>query len=70
MFEVCQFLLNMSFFSKIIGDTELNFSEYTIFIFDLSNEVSHIDVAQSFIISTCLRYVDIFCFCQFSRRLY
>ena len=35
---------------------------------DLSNDVSHFVLAQNFIISTCLRYVDIYRFCQFSRR--
>ena len=32
---------------------------------ELSNDISHFIVAQNFIISTCLSYVDIYCFCQF-----
>ena len=35
----------------------------------LSNDVSHFAVVQLFIISTCLRYVDISGFCQFSQGL-
>ena len=35
----------------------------------LSDDISHFVVAQNFIICTCLRYVDILGFCQFSRRL-
>ena len=36
---------------------------------DVSNDVSFVFVAQNFTISTCLKYVDIYCFCQFSQRL-
>ena len=36
---------------------------------DLSNDVSHFVLAQIFIIPTCLRYVDILGFCQFSQIL-
>ena len=39
------------------------------FFDELSNDISHFVVAQGFIISTCLRYVDIFEFSQFSWRL-
>ena len=35
----------------------------------LSKKISHFVLAQTFIISTCLRFVDIFGFCQFSQRL-
>ena len=45
-----------------------NFSVYLTFN-GLSKNISHFVVAQNFIISTCLRHVDIFGFCQFSQRL-
>ena len=45
-----------------------NFSLYLTFN-GLSNDISHFVLAQKFIISTCLRYVDITDFCQFCRRL-
>ena len=36
---------------------------------NLSNDISHVVLARNFIICTCLRYVDISSFYQFSRRL-
>ena len=36
---------------------------------DLSNDISHVVIAGNFIFCTCLRYVDISSFNQFSRRL-
>ena len=36
---------------------------------DLFNSISHFVETQNFIFYICLRYVDIFGFCQFSRRL-
>ena len=36
---------------------------------DLRNDVSHFVVVENFIICTCLSYVDILGFCQFSQSL-
>ena len=39
-------------------------------VFDgLSNDISLTFIAENFIFSTCLRYVDTSCFCKISRRL-
>ena len=40
-----------------------------VFFNELSNDISHFIVTYNFMISTCLMYVDIFCFCKFSRRI-
>ena len=60
----CQFLENGNRYNVEIFCVNLFFN-------GLLNDISHFVVTQNFIISTCLRYVDIFCFClcQFSRRL-
>ena len=60
------FTINLQDYNRYRAE---NFNVYLTFN-GLSNDVSLIFVAQNFIISICLRYVDISCFCQFSRRLY
>ena len=63
-------LIFLSIFSKNIKKHRAEIFSVNITFKGLSNDVSHFVLAQSFIISTCLSYVDIFDFCHFSRRLY
>ena len=59
MFKLCRHsLLTLSFFSKVIIDMKLKFSSFTKLLMVLSNDISHVVLAQYFIISTCLRSID------------
>ena len=59
-YNFINFLEDENRYKAVIFNVHLYFNK-------LSNGISHFAIAQNFIISTCLRYVDILDFCQFSR---
>ena len=73
-FTICT-CLRMSTYTDFVNFLE-EYNRYEAEIFsvyitfdELSYDITFVFVAQNFIICTCLRYVDIYCFCQFSRRI-